>query len=97
MKPLSMNKLSTEQAPDLPTLITVLCHLMTCYAVRPCEPLAANINRHMKVLLDSSVSEALGEWRPTFQQLHQQWRVIADRHSLHHQQAVMAEAKNKAH
>ncbi len=99
MKQLPEHKSPSEQALDLPTLVTILCHLMTCYALRPCEPLATNINRHMKVLLNSpNALEALGEWCSTFQQLHLQWVAIADRHTLQFQQQAMAEAKkNEAH
>ncbi len=48
-----MNKIlqldETKNDPvDILTNITVICHLMTLYALHPCEPLATNINRHIK-------------------------------------------------
>lgn len=64
-------------------MITVICHLMTLYALRPCEPLATNINRHIKVVLNSSASDSLGEWKGTFEQLHTQWESIAKQHVQH--------------
>jgi hypothetical protein len=45
-----------KEIVDFPTIITVICHLITLYALRPCEPIATNINRHIKVVLESSAS-----------------------------------------
>ena len=73
--------LSERNAPDLSTLVTVLCHLMTCYAMRPCGPLASNIERHMKVLLNSRAGNDLGDWITTFEQLRTQWHAISERHA----------------
>lgn len=75
---------STEnETTDFPTMITVICHLMTLYAMRPCGQLASNINQHIKVLLDSSATDSLGEWKSTFQQLQNRWEVIAECHAQH--------------
>jgi len=80
-----MNKIlqldETKNDPvDILTNITVICHLMTLYALHPCEPLATNINRHIKFILNSSVSESLGEWKGVFKQILSQWEQIADQH-----------------
>jgi len=53
---------------------------MTLYALKPCEPLAANINRHIKVILNSSASDSLGEWAGTFRQILSMWELIAEQH-----------------
>lgn len=83
---------------DFPALITVICHLMTCYALRPSEPLAVNISRHMTVLLNSTAADTLKEWRPTFRQLQRQWLILAERHAQHQLQVAIDEAKqNLAH
>lgn len=86
---------SVGKSPDLATQFTIICHLMTCYAVRPCEPIAANINRHMEALLISPAADSLGDWHGTIQQLSQQWNAITARHVKHHQKTTMAE-KNSA-
>ncbi len=65
-----------NQQTDFSTLITVICHLMTLYAIHPCENLASNINCHLQLLLRQHGSEALLEWQATFQQLHCQWENI---------------------
>lgn len=72
-----------KETVDFPTVITVICHLMTLYALQPCEPLASNINRHIKVILNSSASDSLGEWKGAFEQLLSQWESIAKRHVQH--------------
>lgn len=74
---------------DFPTTITIICHLMTLYAQHPCEPLATNISRHIKAILNSSASDSLGEWKDTFKQLLPQWERIADQH--------LQSEKNKHH
>ncbi|MCK5829307.1 MAG: hypothetical protein KAH20_03305 [Methylococcales bacterium] len=71
-----------ESAENLPTLLTIICHLMTCYAIRPSEVLAINIHRHMDVLLTSTTASELKEWKPTFLQLQVQWASITQRHQL---------------
>ena len=71
----------TEDTPaNLQTLITIICHLMTCYAMHPCEEIAANINRHMHFLLTPPILNELGDWKSTFIQLQLQWRAITQRH-----------------
>jgi hypothetical protein len=78
-----------NETVDFPAIITVTCHLMTLYALQPCEPLATNINRHFKVILNSSASDSLGEWKGVFRQIHAQWGLIAEQHQI-------ASAKNKS-
>jgi hypothetical protein len=78
-----------KEIVDFPGIITIICHLMTLYALQPCEPLAANINRHIKVVLNSSASDSLGEWKGTFRQIHMQWGMIAEQHRI-------ASAKNQS-
>lgn len=80
MNTVSQPNLTEKEIVDFPTVITIICHLMTLYALRPCEPLAANINRHIKVVLNSSASDSLGEWKGTFEQLLSQWESIAKGH-----------------
>lgn len=83
---------------EFPTLTTVICHLMTCYAAQPCEPLAANIERHLRILLNSSAADRLGEWRATFEQLHTHWNNIAKRHARRQiPTAFLETAKKNAH
>ena len=67
-------------ADNLPTLVTIICHLMTCYAMHPCEEISNNINRHLNVLLSSNASIELGEWKSTFIQLQIQWDAITRRY-----------------
>jgi len=80
MNQLSPPGLSTKESVDFASLITVTCHLMTLYALKPCEPLATNINRHIKAILNSSASDSLGEWTSTFTQLLPMWELIAEQH-----------------
>jgi hypothetical protein len=84
----NLNQLDKEIV-DFPCIVTIICHLMTLYALKPCEPLAANINRHMKVVLNSSAIDSLGEWEGTFRQIHMQWELIAEQHQI-------ASVKNKS-
>lgn len=80
-----------NEVVDFPTLITVTCHLMTLYALKPCEPLASNINRHIKVILNSSAGDLLGEWKGSFRQILIQWELIATRHlqlEKNHQKSI---------
>lgn len=93
MKNVSEQDLSLNQHADLPTMMTIICHLMTLYAMRPCTHLATSINRHMNALLNSSESDSLGEWFSTFQQLHIQWNAIANRHNQQQLQKEMFESK----
>lgn len=77
-----MNKIkeldvTENETVDLPTIMTVICHLMTLYALHPCEPLASNINRHIKVVLNS---DYLGEWKVVFRQINSQWERLAHQH-----------------
>ncbi|MCK4493700.1 MAG: hypothetical protein KAU26_06565 [Methylococcales bacterium] len=65
---------------NLPTLISMICNLMTCYALYPCEDVAKKINYHMNALLQSSALMDLGVWRPTFIQLQIQWDTIMQRY-----------------
>lgn len=71
-----------NETVDFPTIITVTCYLMTLYALQPCESLAANINRHIKVILNSSATDSLGEWKGVFRQTHAQWGLIAEQHQI---------------
>lgn len=81
MNPLSQLELAINEPVDFPTIITVICHLMTLYALNPCEPLAANINRHIRVILNSSARDSLGEWTSTFRQILSMWELIAEQHA----------------
>ncbi len=72
--------LPKKETVDFTTVITIICHVMALYTIRPCEPLAININRHIKVVLNSTASDSLGEWKGTFEQLLRQWEIIAKRH-----------------
>jgi len=83
MNTTSQPNFTEKEIVDFSTVITVICHLMTLYALRPCEPLATNINRHIKVVLNSSASDLLGEWKGTFEQLFTQWESIAKQHVKH--------------
>ncbi|MCK5872192.1 MAG: hypothetical protein KAG26_05155 [Methylococcales bacterium] len=65
---------------NLPILISIICNLMTCYAMHPCEEVAKKINHHMNALLTSSALMDLGIWRPTFIQLQIQWDTIRQRY-----------------
>jgi len=43
-----MNLLSEkidDSVANLPTLVTIICHLMTCYAMHPCEEIAKRERR----------------------------------------------------
>jgi hypothetical protein len=73
--------LSERGAPDPSTLVTIICHLMTCYAMRPSGLLASSIERHMDLLLNSRAGDELGDWITTFEQLHTQWHAISERHA----------------
>lgn len=70
-----------EEISDLPKMMTIICYLMTCYSIKPCEHLALHINTHLKILLNSPAAEDLGDWSSSFQQLHCKWRHIADSHA----------------
>ncbi|MCK5728526.1 MAG: hypothetical protein KAH08_04830 [Methylococcales bacterium] len=76
-------KKTKKLAANLPTLISIICNLMTCYAMHPCEEVAKKINRHMNALLESSSMMELGEWRPIFIQLQIQWDTIMQRYQHH--------------
>ncbi len=78
---------------DFLQLITLICHLMTQYALHPCAAMATNINRHFQFLLNSSAAESLGEWQGTFQQLFIQWQDISARHMQHHLKTAKIEAQ----
>ena len=65
---------------DLYTLMTVITHLTTCYAFRPCKPIADNIIRHLQHLLNSPSKALLGEWADNFNTLLKQWQIIAEHH-----------------
>lgn len=60
MNQLSQRYVAENKIVNFPTIITVICHLMTLYALNPCEPLASNINRHIKVIFSSNASNSLG-------------------------------------
>ena len=81
---MDMPHLAENETVDFPAIITITitCHLMTLYALQPCEPLAANINRHLKVVLNSSATDSLGEWKGVFRQIHAQWGLIAEQHQI---------------
>lgn len=82
-----------KEIVDFPTTVTILCHLMTLYAMKPCEPLATNINRHIAVLLKSPAADSLGEWKDTFGQLLVQWKYLAKQHAKH----TIEEQRNETH
>lgn len=75
-------------AANLPTQIAIICHLMTCYTIKPRGILAINISRHMEVLLNSPAATELGEWKSTFLQLQIQWNNITQRHRQQQQQQL---------
>ncbi|MEE9339850.1 MAG: hypothetical protein V3U87_17400 [Methylococcaceae bacterium] len=81
MKQTIDSTLPEKETTDLPTIITVLCHLMTLYAIKPSYPLAANINQHILILLKSPEADSLGEWKGTFRQLLIQWKSLAAQHT----------------
>ena len=86
------------EAPDRSTLITVICHLMTCYAMQPCGFLAANIERHLSALLNLRAGDELGDWTMTFERLQVQWRAISDRHArTGHRKAVVEARQSPSH
>lgn len=64
---------------DLPMLMAVICHLMTCYSVRPCPAIAARVEAHLRVLLEGPGGEELGGWRTNFEKLSVQWGNLARR------------------
>jgi hypothetical protein len=72
-----------KETTNLVTIVTILCHLMTLYAIKPSFPLAANINHHILVLLKSPEADSLGEWKGTFRQLLTQWQSLATQHTQH--------------
>ncbi len=81
-----MNHLIHPEEPinetiDFTTTITVICHLMALYALKPCEPLVTNINRHIKVILNASASESLREWAGDFKQILSMWELITKNHA----------------
>ncbi|MCF6204752.1 MAG: hypothetical protein L3J59_13970 [Methylococcaceae bacterium] len=83
-----------KETLDFPTTVTIICHLMTLYAIKPCEPLATNINRHLAVLLESPAADSLGKWKDTFAQLLVQWKHLAKQHAKH---ATIKEQTNETH
>lgn len=68
---------------DLPTLISIVCDLMTSYAINPCARLAKNINQHLEFVLNFSSTSDLAEWKSTLTHLQGQWEVIALQHDRH--------------
>ncbi len=82
-----------EDLVDLPKLLPIICQLMTLYAMRLCEPIATNINRYLKLALNSSEVNSVGEWQNTLQQLLSQWEVISKRHNEEMLTAVNMEMK----
>jgi len=87
MNQITQVHIDENEAVDFTTFVGILCHLMTLYALRPCEPLATNIHHHFKVLLNSSASDPLGEWIGTFHQLQITWESLAVQHQRDNQQA----------
>lgn len=84
-----------EQDPqDLPTLVTFICNLMTCYATRPCMHMASAIEQHIGVLLNSPASDELGDWIVTFEKLQSQWNALSERHARTAYRKAMAESKS---
>lgn len=73
--------LSERGVHDPSTLVTIICHLMTCFAMRPSGLLASSIERHIDLLLNSRADNDLGDWITTFEQLHTQWHAISARHA----------------
>jgi len=80
MNQITQPDVAEKETVDFLTIIIVNYHLMILYALHPCEPLAANINRHIKVVLNSSASDTLGEWKGTFRKILSQWELIAEQH-----------------
>lgn len=68
---------------DLPTLISVICDLMTSYAVTPCAMLAKNVNQYLVFLLNYSSASELAEWEVALTHLQGQWETIALQHDRH--------------
>ncbi len=93
MKQTNDTIITEKEIVDFPTIVTILCHLMTLYAIKPCEPLATNINRHIAVLLKSPAADSLGEWKDTFSQLRVQWKYLAKQHAKH----TIEEQRNETH
>ncbi len=92
MKPTTIEN-HNEESVDYLKLLTLICHLMTQYAMYPCQPLAVNINRHFQYLLNSSAAESLGEWKSTYEQLFTQWRAIVGNHIQQHMEVVGTESR----
>lgn len=68
-----MNTLAKSlHEPDFPTLVAVISHLMTCYALHPCPILASKVAYHLRVLL-ATHSEDLGPWSGSIEKLYDQW------------------------
>jgi len=82
---------------DFTTFAGILCHLMTLYALRPSEPLAANIQHHLNVLLNSSASDPLGEWVGTFYQLRITWESLAAQHQKDNLYASTGSLNSSSH
>lgn len=64
-----------KETVDFPTTITItiISHLMTLYALKPCEPLATRICRHIKVMLNSPATDSLGQWKERYRQILAHW------------------------
>ncbi len=90
MPPLTTSVAETEVI-DLLKLVTTICQLMTLYTLRPCEQLATNINRYLKLTLNSSQNKSSSEWQNLFQDLLSQWESISKQHAQDQLAAIKME------
>lgn len=77
---ISLIDMTEQEAVDFPSTVMAICHLMTLYALHPCESLASNINRHIRFILNSAASDTSGEYKVAFRQILSLWELIADQH-----------------
>lgn len=89
----ALNPSTIKANTDIYTLMTVITHLTTCYAFRPCKPIADNIIRHLQHLQNSPSKELLGEWTENFNTLLKQWQIISEHHD---NMANLQDNRNKA-
>lgn len=74
MKSINQTNNTEPEAVEFLKLITLICHLLTQYALYPCQPLAANISRHFNFLLNASTVDSLEEWQAIEEQ-YSQYRI----------------------
>lgn len=82
-----------KEAHNLPVMVTVLCNMMTCYAMRPCIHKACEIERHINALLNSPLSDELGDWTALFEKLQCQWTALSECHARAAYRKIVAESK----